>query len=470
MEDVVMNSICNQKSLVFDQNFVRDPFFAEKVEGKTVSIDFDGGDLTSDAGALILKEIARENRIISKISQCITDPRDQNKVQHPLEDLILQRVSQIACGYEDANDSNILRTDPIFKILVGHSPYEGDPLASQPTFSRLENSIDKETNNKLEQTLIDHFIQSYPEPPEVIVVDADQTVDIVHGGQQERLFSDYYKEYCFLPLHIYEGLSGKLITTILMPGKRPTGPEMLTITQSLIEKLRAVWPKTLIIFRGDAHFAYPEVMEWIDRQENVMFIIGLSGNSRLLKQAESVIIEAQNKYKETKQDVCRFHSIYYQAGSWSRMRRVVVKVEVTAKGTNIRFVVTDMEQAKAHQLYQIVYCGRGVAELYIKDHKTYLKSDRTSCSDFEANRFRLLLHSAAYILLHDLRTHLLKSTQWANATMQTIRLKFLKIAARVKDLKTRIKVELPSSYPLKDVLRHFFQVMEVMRQTRAPAA
>ncbi len=240
---------------------------------------------------------------------------------------------------------------------------------------------------------------------------------------------------------------------------------MLDIIKPLITDIRTAWPKTLIIFRGDSHFSNPEVHSWIDLQENVMFITGLAGNSRLRKQAQPVIDEAEKRYKATKKDVCRYHTLYYKAGSWSKMRRVVVKVEVTAKGADVRYVVTDMERAKAGDLYKIVYCGRGVAELYIKDHKTYLKSDRTSCQNYEANRFRLLLHSAAYILLHALRKQLLSTTQWANVTMQTLQLKFLKVSARVRELKTRIKVEITSSYPLKDAFKNCFLMMALIRQT-----
>ncbi len=396
--------------LVLNQNQAHVPFFASKTDNKDVHIDFDGGNLSNDAGGLILREIDQEIGLVEDIAANLTDSRDPAKIDHTLEDLLIQRISQIACGYEDADDSDTLRHDPIIKMLAGRAPETGLPLASQPTFSRFENSVDKEANDKQERMLIDRFINSHAELPDVIVVDADQTDDTVHGTQQEALFNGYYNEYCFMPLHIYEGISGDLITTMLMPGKRLTGQEMLDIIKPLITDIRTAWPKTLIIFRGDSHFSNPEVHSWIDLQENVMFITGLAGNSRLRKQAQPVIDEAEKRYKATKKDVCRYHTLYYKAGSWSKMRRVVVKVEVTAKGTNVRYVVTDMERAKASDLYKIVYCGRGVAELYIKDHKTYLKSDRASCQNYEADRFRLPLHSAACILPHALRKLLLSTT------------------------------------------------------------
>ncbi len=451
-----MNSVSNEKQTHL-------PFYATKIDAKKVHIDFDGGNLTSDAGALILREIDQEIGLVEAIASELTDSRDAGKIKHTLHDLLSQRITQIACGHEDANDSNTLRNDPIFKMIADRCPENGDALASQPTFSRFENSVDKAANDKLEQMLIERFINSYAKPPKVIVIDVDQTNDTVYGDQQECLFNGYYNDYCFMPLHVYEGLSGNLITTMLMPGKRPTGKEMLAIVKKLVTTLRAAWPNTKIIIRGDSHFSYPEVHEWIDPQENVMFATGLAGNSRLNKQAKPIIDEAQKRYKELKQDVRRYHTMHYKAGTWSKMRRVVVKVEVTAQGLNVRYVVTDMEQAAASVLYKVIYCGRGVAELYIKDHKTYLKSDRTSCHNYEANRFRLLLHSGAYILLHALRKQLLGPTQWANATMETLQLKFLNINARVRELKTRIKVEITSSYPLKDVFKRCFQVMEAIQ-------
>ena len=268
-----------------------------------------------------------------------------------------------------------------------------------------------------------------------------------------------------MPLHVYEGLSGKLITTILKPGKRSTGEAMLAIVKRLISYIRSHWANTIIVFRGDSHFAYLQLMEWIDEQKKVLFVTGLTGNSRLKGLAESLIERAKILYKLNKNKVILYHSFYYKADSWNKLRRVIVKVEILADGTlNVRYVVTNMEKAKAKQLYTKIYCARGEAELYIKEHKLYLKSDRTSCHRFVANQFRLFLHSAAYVLLHALKTNILRHTQWANATIDTIRMRLLKIGARVRQLKTRVKVELPTSYPLKDTLTKSFQIFETLRQ------
>jgi len=268
-----------------------------------------------------------------------------------------------------------------------------------------------------------------------------------------------------MPLHVYEGLSGKLITTILKPGKRSNGKQVLALVKRLISYLRKKWPKTRIVFRGDSHFTYPEGMDWIDTQENVLFVTGLTGNARLQEAVKTLVEHEKRIFESYGQKTTRFHSFYYQAGSWSTSRRVIAKIEVSEKGTNVRFGVTNMEHAKARALYRVIYCARGEDELYIKDHKRYLKSDRSSCRKFQANQFRLFLHSAAYVFLHTLKTNILKHTQFANATMETIQLRLLKIGARIRELKTKVKVEVSSAYPLKNILRGSFQRFELLRGT-----
>jgi hypothetical protein len=230
--------------------------------------------------------------------------------------------------------------------------------------------------------------------------------------------------------------------------------------------LRDAWPNTIIVFRGDSHFAYPEVMDWIDTQDKVHFVTGLTTNSVLRKSVEIIVQRATRLYEKTVDKnvtIKLYHSFYYQAGTWSKARSVVAKVEVSKRGLNIRFIVTDMEQAKATVLYENIYCARGNDELYIKDHKLYLKSNRTSCHKFQANQFRLILHSAAYVLIHALKINVLKHTQFANATMETIRLRLFKIGARIRELKTKIKIQLPSAYPLKDILCNAFGIFQILR-------
>lgn len=435
------------------------------VQDKSVELDFSGGVLTSDAGVLLLREVEEQIGLIRAMVVVISDLRDARYVKHTLTDLLIQRIAQMACGYEDANDCNDLRNDPIFKMLAGRFPELDEALASQPTMSRFENSISTPTLYRLAKAFVDTFVASYEKAPEIIVLDFDDTNNNVHGDQQLSLFNTYYGESCFMPLHVYEGLSGKLITTILKPGKRSNGEQVLAIVKRLILYLRTKWPKTRIVFRGDSHFTYPEVMDWIDTQENVMFVTGLTSNARLQEAVKTLVEHEERTFESYGEKTTRFHSFYYQAGSWSRSRRVIAKIEVSEKGTNVRFLVTDMEQAKASALYRVIYCARGEDELYIKDHKRYLKSDRSSCQKFQANQFRLFLHSAAYVFLHTLKTNILKHTRFAHATMETIQLRLLKIGARVRELKTKIKVEVSSAYPLKDILRRSFQMFELLRGT-----
>ena len=448
-----MNSVLDQQTL----NLL-------DVNQKPVILDFNGGQMSSDGGILLLREVENQIKIVTSLAEVINDPRDARYVKHNVIDMMMQRVSQIAAGYEDADDCDDLRTDPILKMFANRLPETDIDLASQPTMSRFENSISRTYLYRLAKVFVDNFISSYDQEPEIIVLDFDDTADEVHGGQQLALFNGYYKQTCFMPLHVYEGLSGKLITTILKPGKRANGDTMLAIVKRLVNYIRSHFPNTIIVYRGDSHFAYRQVFTWIEQQQNVLYTTGLTANDVLESMVEAHITRAKKLYEQNKRKVVLFHSFNYRAESWDKYRRVVAKVEILDDGKlNVRYIVTNMKQAKATVLYKQIYCARGQAELYIKEHKLYLKSDRTSCHRFAANQFRLLLHSAAYVLLHALKTNILRHTQWANATISTIRLRLLKIGARVRQLKTRVKVELPTSYPLKDILQQSFQIFEILR-------
>ena len=448
------------------------PLQLSPVANKPVLLDFNGGHLSSDAGVLLLKEVDQQSGLITALAEAINDPRDERYTVHSHEDLARQRTFQIDAGYEDQNDANTLRYDPIFKMALGRAPLTGETLASQPTLSRFENTPTRSALYRMAQVLADHFIASYSEEPKMIVLDFDDTENRVHGDQQLALFNGYYGDYCFLPLHVYEGLSGRFITAILKP-KVMTGKQALSVVRRLIARLRAAWPKTLILFRGDSHFTYPEVMDYIDNQSMVHYVTGIRSNEVLKKMAADVVEQARRLYRHRKAGaedvsllkVTRFHSDRYQARTWVRSRRVVIKVEVSAKGVNVRFVVTDLEDVGAQMLYRKIYCARGKAELFIKDHKTYLKSDRTSCHRFEANQFRLFLHSAAYVLYDTLRREILGNTALSKATIESLRLKLIKVGARVEELKTRIKVILPSSCPMEPILRQSFEMLALLRPT-----
>jgi Transposase DDE domain group 1 len=440
------------------------PLQLAPVGEKAAFLDFEGGRLSSDAGLLLLQDPDEHLGLTRALAAVLSDPRDQRRVNFTRHDLLKQRVLQIAAGYEDANDANTLRHDPIFKLLLGRLPESGAPLASQPTISRFENRVSRTELYRMARVLVDQFIASYSHPPKVIVLDFDDTEDPAHGEQEQVRYDGYYGGYCFLPLHLYEGLSGRLITAIFK-AKRFTGTQMLAVLKRLLTHLRNAWPDTLIIFRGDSHFAYPEVMQWIEAQFNLHYVTGLTSNTVLQVLACPVVEQAQRAYERDRVKITRFHSTRYQAGTWSCPRRVVIKVEVSDQGVNTRFVVTDLEQTPAKVLYRQIYCARGQMENEIKDHKLYLKSDRTSCHRFEANQFRLLLHSAAYVLLDTLRREVLKTTTWACATMETIQLRLFKLGARVQECTERITISLPSSCPVAAVLRRSLTLFAWLRLT-----
>jgi hypothetical protein len=438
------------------------PLHLAPVGDKAVDLDFDGGRLSSDAGLVLLQDPDEQLGLTRALAAVLQDPRDPRRIHFTLHDLLKQRVLQIAAGYEDANDANTLRHDPIFKLLLGRLPDTGAPLASQPTLSRFENHVSRTELYRMARVLVEQFLASYARPPQLIVLDFDDTEDPVHGEQEQARYDGYYGGYCFLPLHLYEGLSGRLITTIFK-AKRFTGTQMLSVLKRLVKRLRQAWPDTLLIFRGDSHFAYPEVMQWIEAQADLSYITGLTSNAVLQTLARDAVEQAKRAYERDRGKITRFHSTRYQAGTWSHSRRVVIKVEVSDQGVNTRFVVTDMEQARTKVLYQQIYCARGQAENEIKDHKRYLKSDRTSCHRFEANQFRLFLHSAAYVLLDTLRREVFKTAPWACATLETIQLRLLKLGARVQELTDRITISLPSSCPVAPVLRRSLTLLACVR-------
>lgn len=431
------------------------------VSGKKVEAEFDGGNVTSDAGVLFLRAVEKGSGVIRRLVHAIHERRDPRYVDHPLEDLLRQRVFQIAQGYEDANDCDALRGDPAFKVACERSPLSGDDLASQPTMTRLENGVSRSDLYRMAQALADVFLSSYETPPQAIILDLDDTDDPTHGAQQQSLFNGHYGEYCFLPLHIYEGQSGKLITTILRPGRRPSGAEIVMIVKRVVSYLRKAWPEVAIFLRGDSHFSAPEVHEFCEA-EGVEYVLGQAGNAVLKQHAAALLGQAQALHRAAKEEppasaadetIRLFSSFSYQADTWEAPRRIVCKVEVSDKGDNLRFVVTSLQSSQPSFIYHTIYCARGRMENYIKDHKTFLHSDRTSCHTFEANQFRLFLHSAAYVLLQTLEEKGLAQTQWVQVQFNTLQNRLLKVGARVCELKTKILFHLPTSFPLKELYR-----------------
>ncbi len=433
------------------------------VSNKQIELSFTGDDISSDGGLLLLGEVENQTGLINRISNCITDNRDQRYVDHTIREMLTQRVFQIAAGYEDCNDCDDLRDDMIFKTCAGRLPQTGLSLASQPTMSRLENSIKSQDLYRIGQELVDTFVESYDREPGVIILDCDDTNNNTYGQQELNLFNQYYHDHCYMPLHIYEGLSGKLITTILKPGRRSKQSDIASLLKKLILHLRKEWANTMIIVRGDSHFTSADFMRWCEEQYNTGYITGVSGHRKLHEMAAVTIQSAEREFKQYGKYVKRYHSFLYQAGSWSQPQKVVVKVEVSEIGTNIRYIVTNLVQFRAKDLYEKGYCARGAMELRIKEHKLYLRSDRSSCHRFKANQFRLFLHSIAYVLLHTFQKEVLRGTEFENATFKTIQNKIIKTAAWVKEMKTKVKIELPRCCPTKSIQSNCLEMFAVMR-------
>jgi hypothetical protein len=425
------------------------------VAGKPVHVAFDGGRMSSDAGVLVLAEIERQLGLADRLARCIEDPRAPERVRHGLAEMIRFRALMIAAGYADANDCDALRHDPAFKMAVGRLPETGAELCSQPTMCRLENLPTETALVRMMAAMIDVFCASFDEVPRRLLLDIDDTLDRVHGHQQLSLFNAHYDSRCFLPMHVYEAMTGKPVAVILRPGKTPDGAEVAFVLRHVVQAIRVRWPAVEIVIRGDGHYARPEAMDWLERNR-VGYVFGLAGNRVLLDRIADLAEDvAVRRAEEDTDKVRRFRDLRYAARSWKgKQRRVIARVEATRQGGDSRFVVTNLAGA-LRWLYEDVYCGRGQAENLIKAHKLHLASDRTSCSKATANQFRLLIHTAAYWLLHTLRGFAPKTSFWRTAQFDTIRLAFIKIAARVTELVTRIKVALPSSYPYQQSFTRF---------------
>jgi len=411
-----------------------------------VEVDFDGGEVTSDSGLLFMRELESRLNLIGRVAGVLRDRRHGSYVKHQLVELMKQRVFQIIAGYEDGNDCDTLRDDPVLKMACERLPITGEALASQPTMCRFENAFSRTDLYRLARVLLDAFIDSYEKAPEAIIIDFDDTADATYGAQQMTLFNGYHDTYCYLPLHVYEGRSGKLITTILRPGKRPSGREIVAVLRRLVKQIRAQWPEVGIIYRGDSYYCTPEVFDFCDAH-NIEYVLGLTPRKPMLQKASALIAKAQELYQLKEAPVKLFGHFQYQAASWAKPQRVIVKAEHNRKGANTRLIVTSLQHSRSKFIYQKIYADRGRVELMIKEHKRHLLSDRTSCSAFQANQFRLFLHSIAYMLLHAFRERHLAQTEFAKAQFNTIQNKILKVGARFKQLATKIKISLPSSFP-----------------------
>jgi hypothetical protein len=381
----------------------------------------------------------------------VPDTRDPDRTVHTHDDMIRARVFAIASGYEDCDDLDDLRIDPALKMACGRKPGTGTDLMSQPTLSRLENAPSWRALARMALGMIDTFCASFTRVPGRIVLDIDDTDNLAHGQQQLILFNTHSGGYCFQPIHIFEAGTGKPVLSLLRPGKRPSGEEAAQVLRHVIAHIRRYWPRVEIMVRGDSHYAAPKVLDLLE-EKRCGYILGLSTNARLAPMAQPWAEDAATRRALSKKEkVRRFHQATYQARSWPKSRKIVARAEATGMGSDVRFVVTNLP-GTAKVLYEKVYCVRGRMENMIKDMKLYTRSDRTSCHRWEANQFRLFLHMAAYWLLLSLRAAAPRRSLWRTATFETLRRAFLKIAVRVEELKSRIKVAFPSAYPHAPIL------------------
>jgi hypothetical protein len=464
----------------------------KRLRRQAVEVDFDGGTLTSDGGLLLLREVDKRLDLISRIDQAIPDPRDPIYTSHPQAEILTSRIFGIAAGYEDANDHDMLRHDPAFQVAAGRTPAENDyseesgnfPLASPSTHSRFENRIDSKAIFKLHEIFVDTFIDSYDQPPEEIILDYDATDDTVHGNQQRRYFNGFYDGYCFLPLYVFCG--DQLLASYLRPSSVGAAHHASGITKLLVNRIRSQWPNTRIILRGDSGYAIERLMRWCDKHD-VGYVFGLQKNGVLERQIVCEMTRARIKQSHLGGTQACFKWFRYRTTqSWDRHRWVVGKAEYSGKGPNPRFVVTNLPSNEGivdptyhrprvdgkqirrvldpgticsvagnpEAFYRRRYCQRCEMENRIKEQQLCLFADRTSCTDFMANQFRLMLSSAAYVLVDGIRRLALDGTKHARLRVDTIRLRLFKIATRVRVTSRRVIFHLPTHCPDANLFNH----------------
>jgi hypothetical protein len=462
-----MKTHCNQKTFEFQTE-----------NSRKIIAHFNGGNISSDSGGLLLQQVERITGIISQFANCFDDHRDPDLIEHSVEELIAQRIYALALGYEDLNDHDELRNDPLLAVLVGKKDPtgkgrirkrdKGKALAGKSTLNRLELTpvrADKRSRYKkitadrhaIDDFFTDVFLQSYDKPPSTIVLDLDATDDLVHGHQLGRFFHGYYKNYCFLPLYIFCG--DHLLCARLRPADIDASAGSVKELERIVSQIRSKWPEVQIIIRGDSGFCRESIMFWCEAN-GVDYVLGLAKNERLKKEIAEELQQAKELHEQTSQPERVFRDFEYQTlKSWSRSRRVVGKAEYMKKGENPRFVVTSLssEEFDAKTLYEQQYCGRGDMENRIKEQQLYLFADRTSAATMRANQLRLWFSSVAYTLMNALRRLGLKGTKLAKAQCNTIRLKLLKIGAQIKVTVRKVWMSLSESYPYQHLFKQVYE-------------
>jgi len=436
--------------------------------GREFVARFDGGDITSNAGALLLGAVEDRCSILSRLAGCFTDHRSPARIEHTVRELVSQRVMAIALGYEDVNDHAELRLDPLLAALAGKSDPKASPLAAPATLHRLELShpelaagdrycrisLDPDAVDEL---LIDLFLEAHDEAPEEVVLDLDATDDPIHGQQDGRFFHGYYNCYCYLPLYIFAG--DHLLCARLRTSDQDGAAGSLEELERIIPRIRQAWPETRIVVRADSGFCREWLMAWCEA-EKVEYVLGIAKNERLKAAIASELEEARERHERSGDSERIFGSFTYRTlDSWSRSRRVVGKAEHLERGSNPRFVVTSFseEEWDAQCLYEDLFCARGEMENRIKEQQLDLFADRTSCCVMRANQIRLYFSSFAYVLVNELRRIGLEGTEMARAQCGTIRLKLLKIGARVRVTVRRIWIAMSESWPHREILLHAWQ-------------
>jgi hypothetical protein len=430
---------------------------------REIRAQFDGGVITSDGGGLLLREVEKRIGVVRDFAACFTDYRDPERIEHTVGELVAQRVYGLALGYEDLNDHDELRKDPLLAMLVEKSDPSQEALAGKSTLNRLEltpaTASHKERYKKIvldhgavDRLLVDLFLEAHQGAPKQIILDLDATDDPLHGEQEGRFFHGYYGHYCYLPLYIFCGEF--LLCARLRPSNIDASAGSVEELKRIVKQIRAVWPEVHILVRGDSGFCREELMAWCEA-ESVDYVLGLAKNDRLKAEIQSQRKEAEQQYRETGQAARFFKEFFYQTRkSWSRARRVVAKAEHLEKGENPRFVVTSLAQEEwpAQTLYEQLYCARGDMENRIKE-QLMLFSDRTSTAYLRSNQLRLYFSSVAYALLQMLRRLGLQGTELAKAQCATIRLKLLKIGALIRISVRKVWVSLAGGYPYVALFR-----------------
>jgi len=471
-----MMTECNQESFGFHALGRRD-----------VVARFDGGKISSDAGGLLLREAERITGIIRQFAACFADHRDPDLIEHTVEDLIAQRVYALALGYEDLNDHDDLRHDPLLAVLVGkkdplgrtrgRTRDRGKALAGKSTLNRLElTPVRANAKSRYKKITLDRqavhrlftevFLQSHKRPPKRIVLDLDATDDAIHGHQSGRFFHGYYHHYCYLPLYIFCG--EHLLCARLRPSSIDASAGSVKELERIVSQIRKRWPNVEIVIRGDSGFCREPILHWCEAN-GVGFVLGLAKNDRLISEIAAELTDAKQQHEQTGQSARVFKDFRYQTReSWSRSRRVVGKAEHLAKGANPRFVVTSLsaEAFDARSLYEDEYCARGEMENRIKEQQLCLFADRTSAATMRANELRLWFSSVAYTLMTALRRLGLKGTKMAQARCDTIRLKLLKIGARIRVTVRKVWVSLAEGYPYQRLFEQVYRHLALLRPIR----